>query len=64
MVCEAQKHARTVDLCRVTSTLHADADVDVLEPVAAEEQDWLEHLQAESLGLHQLNGATVDLHHA
>jgi len=33
-----------IDLGRVTTTLDADADVNLLVPVGTEEEDWLPHL--------------------
>ena len=50
----------TIDLRDITTTTDADADVDVLEDLIAEDEDRLEDLEAEDLGLDELDGAAVD----
>ena len=45
----------------MSAALHADADVDVGEAVLAQEQDRLLQLVLQGRGLHQLQGAAVDL---
>ena len=45
----------------MSAALHADADVDVGEAVLAQEQDRLLQLVLQRRGLHQLQGAAVDL---
>ncbi|GER42180.1 40S ribosomal protein S16 [Striga asiatica] len=50
-----------VDLGGVAAALDAYAHVDAGEAVAAEEEDWLEHLVAEDLGLDELDRDAVDL---
>ena len=49
-----------IDLRDITTTTDADADVDVLEDLIAEDEDGLEDLEAEDLGLDELDGAAVD----
>lgn len=48
--------ALTVDLRDVSTTLDADADVQVLHLVLAHDQDGLEHLVAQNLRRDQLQG--------
>ena len=48
-----------VDLCGVTTTLDADADIQVGELLGAEQQHGLQDLHAEGLGLHQVHGVAV-----
>lgn len=52
--------AHGVHLGDVATTAHADADVQVGEALAAEEQHGLEGLEAEGLRLQQLDGRAVD----
>lgn len=48
--------ARTVDLRDLATTLDADPDVQVLQAVAAQQQHRLKRLEAQNVGLHQLQG--------
>ena len=50
----------TIDLRDITTTTDADADVDILEDLVAEDEDGLEDLEAEELRLDELDGAAVD----
>merc|ERR1712110_595534 len=50
-----------VALSHVTSSLHADADINVSKPVLAEKKHWLEELELERLGLDLLKRAAIDL---
>lgn len=43
-----------VDLADVAATAHADANVYRTKPMLAKQQNWLQHLPPQSLGLHQL----------
>jgi hypothetical protein len=52
MACEQRR--RTVDLRHVAAALDADAHVHVGEARAAEQQHRLENLEAQNLGLNQL----------
>ena len=56
--------ADRVDLRDVTTTAHAHADVDVREALLAEQQHGLKDLEAQDLGLHQLDGRAVHVDHA
>ena len=49
-----------VHLRGVTSTLDADADVDALERLLAGDKDTLVDLEAELLGLEEVDGRAVD----
>jgi len=53
-----------VDLSSVSSSLDADADIEVGETLLAKEKDRLKGLKAEDLGLEELDGASVDLNEA
>ena len=50
-----------IDLSGETSSLDSDANVEVGEFVLAEDEDGLEGLETEALGLDVLDGLTVDL---
>lgn len=50
-----------VDLGSVTTTGDADTDVNVGELVEANDEERLVDLEAEDLGLNQVQGRTVDL---
>ena len=50
-----------VDLCRLTSTLDADANVHNTEFVLAHKEDRLEALEAHGLGLEEIDGHSVHL---
>ena len=50
----------TIDLGDITTTTDADADVNASEDLLAEDEDGLEDLEAEELGLDELDGAAVD----
>ena len=49
------------DLGGGTTTTHADADVEVLEELATEEEDGFEGLKLQGLGLNKLDGLGVNL---
>ena len=53
-----------VHLRGVTSTLDADADVDALERLLAGDKDTLVDLEAELLGLEEVDGRAVDANEA
>merc|ERR1719199_262535 len=53
-----------VDLRGVATALHAKTDVNVGKALAAQQQNRLEDLVAEHLGLDKLNGAAIDLDQA
>lgn len=53
-----------VNLSGHTTTLDTDADVQVGELVLAKDEDRLEGLEAEGLGLDELNGLPIDLNEA
>ena len=48
----------------VTPAPDADADVDIVEPGLAQEQQWLQNLVPEDGRLDGFNGRTIDPHHA
>ena len=50
-----------IHLSSVTTTLHADADIDILEASVAQKEHGLEDLEAEGLRLQELDGLTIDL---
>ena len=50
-----------VDLSGDSSSLDADADVEVGEFFLSEDEDGLECLQAKGFGLDELDGLTIDL---
>ena len=52
----------TVDLSNATTTLHSDADVEVGESLSTEKEHGLDGLHSHALGLHHVNGLTVELH--
>ena len=52
----------TIDLSNATTSLHGDADVQVGETLGAEKQNGLDGLHSHALGLHHVNGLTVELH--
>ena len=52
----------TIDLSNATTSLHGDADVQVGETLGAETQNGLDGLHSHALGLHHVNGLTVELH--
>ena len=52
----------TIDLSNTTTSLHGDADVQVGETLGAEKQNGLDGLHSHALGLHHVNGLTVELH--
>lgn len=52
----------TIDLSNATTSLHGDADVQVGETLGAEKQNGLDSLHSHALGLHHVNGLTVELH--
>lgn len=54
----------TVDLGGLTTTLDTDANIHVGEALLAEEEDGLEKLEAQHLGLDKVEGDTVDTDHA
>jgi hypothetical protein len=51
-----------VDLAGVSTTANAQADVDVGEALRAEDQQRLEDLDAQALGLEQIQRRSVELH--
>lgn len=53
--------ANGVDLRDVSSSLDANADVDVLKALFPQQLDGLKHLLAQNFGLHQSEGTAVDL---
>ena len=53
-----------VDLGDVAAAAHANADVEVLEPLEAQQQDGLQHFGAQGLRLKQLDGRPVHSQHA
>jgi len=53
-----------VELGSVASTADTDAEVDVGKALLAEEEDGLKDLEAEELGLDELDGAAVETDHA
>ena len=52
----------TVDLSNATSSLNGDADVEVGESLSSEEENGLNGLHLHALGLHDVDGLTVQLH--
>lgn len=52
--------ADSIDLRSVTTTLDTDADINVGEALLAQDEDRLKDLQAEDLGLDQLQGNTIN----
>jgi hypothetical protein len=52
------------DLGGLTTTTYADADVEVLEAVGAEEEDGLPNLEAEGSGLEEVEGLSVNFDEA
>ena len=54
---------RTIDLGDMASTLHAQPDVQVLEAVAPEEQDRLESLEPQDIGLDELERGACEVAH-
>jgi hypothetical protein len=50
----------SIDLGSVSTTLDADADVDVGELVRANAEDGLVDLELQDIGLNELNGGTVE----
>lgn len=50
-----------IDLCRDTSTLDSDTDIESREFVLSNNQDRLENLQTKDLGLDVLNWLSIDL---
>ncbi len=50
-----------VNLGSGSTTAHSDANVDLLEGIAAEDEDGLIELQSEKLGLEDVEGLSVDL---
>lgn len=53
-----------IDLGSHTTTLYADADIEVSELVLTKDKDGLEGLEPEGLGLNELNGLAIDLDEA
>jgi hypothetical protein len=53
-----------VNLCRDTTPLHPDSDVNVAELVLAHDEDRLEYLEAQGFWLHILNRLPIDLDQA
>lgn len=51
-----------VDLAGVTTAANAQADVNVGEALRAQDEQRLEHLHAQTLGLEQVKRRTVELH--
>ena len=56
------KHQTTVDLSNATSSLNGDADVEVGKSLSTEEENGLNSLHLHTLGLHDVDGLTVQLH--
>merc|ERR1712096_309218 len=56
--------ANGIDLCCVTTTLDADADVHLLVSVGSEEEHRFPHLELQGLRLDKLNGYTIDFDEA
>ena len=56
------KQQSTVDLSNATSSLNGDADVEVGKSLSAEEENGLNSLHLHTLGLHDVDGLTVQLH--
>jgi hypothetical protein len=59
-----QTRTHTIDLRCETSTLDTDADINKRESLLAEQQDWLEDLEAKDLGLDELKRNAIDLDQA
>ena len=57
-------HSPTIDLSNATSSLDGDADVKVGESLSAQKEHGLHSLHLEALGLENVNGLTVQLHHS
>ena len=57
-------HSPTIDLSNATSSLDGDADVEVGESLSAQKEHGLHGLHLEALGLENVNGLTVQLHHS
>jgi hypothetical protein len=55
------RRANGINLRSDTSTLDADANIEVAELVLSNNKNRLEDLQAESSGLDKLNGLSIDL---
>merc|ERR1719321_2499730 len=51
--------AQGVDLRGVTAALHAEPNVDLPAPLLAHQQQRLEDFDAEDVGLHRVDGATI-----
>src|SRR3569623_1442864 len=54
----------TIDLRSVTTAADTNTNVDVGETICAQEQDGLKDLDADGLGLHELDRHTIDLEQA
>ena len=54
----------TVDLGNATSSLDGDADIEVGESLGAQEQNGLHRLHLQTLGLENIDGLTIQLHHS
>ena len=56
------KSQSTVDLSNATSSLNGDADVEVGKSLSTKEENGLNSLHLHTLGLHDVDGLTVQLH--
>ena len=54
----------TVDLSNATSSLDCDADIEVGESLGAQKENGLHRLHLQTLGLENIDGLTVQLHHS
>ena len=58
-------HSPTIDLSNATSSLDGDdADVEVGESLSAQKEHGLHRLHLQTLGLKNIDGLTVQLHHS
>ena len=52
----------TINLSNATSSLDSDADVEVSKSLSSQKENGLNSLHLHTLGLHDVNGLTVQLH--
>ena len=52
----------TINLSDATSSLDSDADVEVSKSLGSQKKNGLNSLHLHTLGLHDVNGLTVQLH--
>ena len=57
-------HSPTIDLSNATSSLDGDADVKIGKSLSAQKEHGLHRLHLQTLGLKNIDGLTVQLHHS